>query len=177
MIVEREQATALGTLEWIPDGEPGTWATLKRMRELVVQGARDPIVRATAERVIRDAGAATGSLAALAALHRFVADRIGYERDPAGIEQLATARRTLDKRREDCDGKATLLAALVRAVGHPAQIAFRAISTNRFTPRRFVHVFNVARFEGRTIPMDATYAGTPLGWSYPRAVSTVELSC
>lgn len=170
-------ATALGALEWIPDGEAGTWATLARMRTLAREGAKDPVVRATAERIVRDAGASPGSLAALAALHRFVADRIGYERDPAGIEQLTTPRRTLEKRREDCDGKATLLAALLAAVSHPARVAFRAISTDWRTPRRFTHVFNVARLAGRVIPMDATYPGTQLGWQYPRAVQQVELAC
>lgn len=147
------------------------------MRELVQQGARDRIVKATAERIVRAAGAPAGSLAALAALHRFVADEIAYERDPAGIEQLATARHTLEKRREDCDGKATLLAALVAALAHPAKVSFRAIATNPLKLSRFTHVFNVARLAGQVFPMDATYPGTPFGWQYGRIARQVELPC
>lgn len=170
--------TGLGSLEWIPDGEPGTWATLIRMRELVHQGARDPVVRETAERVIREAGVGRSSLAAIEALHRFVADRITYKRDPAGMEQLSTARRTLEKRNEDCDGKATLFAALVQSISHPATVGFRAISTSPLTPRHFVHVFNFVRMPGRpTLAADATYPGTRLGWQYGRIARLVEMPC
>lgn len=177
-MIVNDARTGLGRLEWIPDGEPGTWATLVRMRRLVQQGAEDPIVRETALRVIREAGAEPRSLAAVHALFRFVADRIGYQRDPDGIEQLSQARRTLQKGHEDCDGKAVLFAALLRSVKHPAQVGFRAISTNALRPRHFVHVFNFVSLPGMAkMAADATYRGTALGWQYPRATGLVEMPC
>lgn len=167
--------TRLGTLEWIPDGEAGTRVTLDRMRALVRAGVDDVMVRAAAQRVVYQAGVHPHSLGALKALFAFVRDQIRYVKDPVGIEQLSTPRRTLEKRNEDCDGKATLLVALIKSLRHPAAVGFRAISTNRFFPRTFTHVYAFARFGGRTFAMDPTYPRTAFGWQYGRAAAREDV--
>ena len=56
-----------------------------------------------------------------AALHQWVRDRIRYVRDP-GREQFADATTVLQRRFDDCDGKARLFVALARAAGLEARI-------------------------------------------------------
>lgn len=156
----------------VPDGEPQTRATLRIMRALALEGARDPVVKRLAQQVVGEAGVAPHSLAALRVLYDWVRTQIRYRRDPLHIadEYVSSPRRTLETREEDCDGKATLLVAMLRALGHPARLFFRVISTDRARPRRFVHVYAVAGIGAQRIPLDCTYAHLRFGWEYPRAV-------
>lgn len=148
-------------------GHAGTAQTLRLMRALVREGARDLRIRNTAVGVIRGAGvAAHDFLGELAALYGFVRDRVRFTRDPVGVELLQGAVVTLERGAGDCDDKATLLGALLEAVGHPAELRFRAIGV---TPaRQFQHVYVVARLAGREIALDPTFARTPMGWQLRR---------
>lgn len=175
-MIDNAPARALGNLEWIPDGAEGTRVTMERMAMLATKGAQHPAVKSIAKRVVADANAAPGSLAALKALFAWVRDNIRFQADPAGIELLSWPHRTLEKRAEDCDGKATLLASMIRAIGHPARLAFRAIGTNPMRPDYFSHVYLVATSNGVTVPMDPTYRGTEFGWQYPGAVSVKDVT-
>jgi transglutaminase-like putative cysteine protease len=134
----------------------------------------------SADRRAQLAHAARNYIAALEALFRWVRDHIRYRRDPATLqgvplsESLSAPTSTLARGEEDCDGKATLLAALVRALGHPARLLFRAIGGNPAKPHAFTHVYLVARIGDREIPLDATYRGTAFGWEYPSATRRME---
>ena len=138
------------------------------MRDLVRQGARDPRVRETAVAVVQRARVAGHDFAGeLAAVFAFVRDRVRFTRDPVGVELLQGAPYTLTRGAGDCDDKATLLASLLESIGHPAELRFRAIGVRPGSPA-FSHVYVVARLQGREIPLDPTYAGTPVGWQFPR---------
>jgi len=55
------------------------------------------------------------------ALHRFVRDQIRYVRDPDGYELVQSPEKTLEYAQGDCDDQATLLAALLKSIGHPSR--------------------------------------------------------
>ena len=132
------------------------------------------MVRTTAQRILSEAGATPGSLEALRALFTWVRDHIRYQADPRGLELLSEPARTLQKGREDCDGKATLVAALAHASGFAGQIAFRAIKVAGLRPNEFSHVYAIAHLPARVLALDATYPGTVFGWEYPRRLATME---
>lgn len=156
-------------------GRAGTRQTLEIMRGLVRQGRSDVRVRETAVQIVRGAGIPGHDFAReLATLFAFVRDRIRFTRDPVGVELLQGARYTLERGAGDCDDKATLLAALLESIGHPAELRFRAIGVRPGSPQ-FSHVYVVARLGGREIPLDPTYAGTPVGWQYPRPTVMKDL--
>lgn len=153
-------------------GPAGTAQTLAIMRRLAIEGAKDVTVREAAVGIIRRAGVIGHDFAGeLRALFNFVRDRIRFTRDPAGAELLQAPRYTLEHGIGDCDDKSTLLVALLRSIGNPAELRFRAIGE---TPAGFSHVYPVARYQGRTIALDSTRAGTPLGWEVPRRALTMD---
>lgn len=153
----------------LPAGDRGTRATLEIMRRLACAGGKDPVVREAAISIVKNAGVASHDFAGeLNAVFQHVRDRIRFTRDPAGVEALQAPAYTLRVGAGDCDDKATLLASLLRAIGHPAQLAFRVIGVDRKQPGRFSHVYVVAQLGAKKVAMDPTWAGTPLGWEFPR---------
>lgn len=101
------------------------------------------------------------------AIHAFLRDRIAYVRDPGRREELADAGVVLQRRLEDCDGKAHTFVALARASGLDARI--RPI----FQDGAFTHVQAEVRWPGsQTDPRadadgwlvaELILAGVPLG--------------
>lgn len=159
-----------------PPGDQGTRMTLDQMRKLALEGAQQFGVRHTALRILESAGAAGHDpRAELQALYQFVRDRITFRADIAGVETLQSPRYTLTARAGDCDDKAVLLAALARAVGIPAELAFRVVALNRATPGAFSHVYVVARVQGQAIALDPTYPETPMGWEPRRPFRMSEV--
>lgn len=170
---ERASPALIGRL---PPGERGTRATLELMRRLADAGSRDVRVREQAIGIVRRARVAAHDFdGELKAVFEWVRDRVRYTRDPAGVEALQAPHRTLALLAGDCDDMAMLLVALLRAIGHRAQLAFRAIGTDRRNPRRLSHVYVVARESGREVALDPTVPGTPLGWFYPNATRSLEV--
>ena len=119
----------------LPSGRKGVLATLKVMREFVRRYKKIPEIRKRGADLIAHvpqkdfAGEAS-------ALHNFVRDHIRYMRDINGVETVQTPDATLRFGYGDCDDKATLLATLLEATGHPTR--FVAIGRS---PGRFEHVF------------------------------------
>lgn len=145
------------------------------MRELAQgnTGAKNPTVRETAIQAARSGGREHDPLSQLGALFRFVRDRITFIGDVAGVETLQSPLYTLRVLAGDCDDRATLLAALARSIGLPAELRFRAIAANPNNPGRFSHVYVMARVAGRDVAMDPTYHENALGFEWP-ARSRVE---
>lgn len=161
----------------IPPGRAGTRVTLQLMRQLAAQGASDPVVIDAAVRIVRLAGVAGHDvLGEIKACFEFSRDAIRYTRDPVGTELLQTPARILRVRAGDCDDKSTLLAALLLAIGHPVEMAFRAIAANPAFPGAFSHVYVIARHGGREIPLDPTPPRARMGWEFPRPSALMEVS-
>ena len=157
----------------IPGGRAGTIATLRAMRGLAHEGARDMAVREAAIAILNRAGVRGHDFPGeVRALYNHVRDRVRFTRDIAGVETLQAPRYTLRMGFGDCDDKATALAALLGSIGHRSGIVFRAIGTS---PTGYSHVYPVVRVDGRDVPMDATYTGTPLGWEHPHPALRMDL--
>lgn len=169
----------LGGVERRPllPGDQGTRQTLEAMRRLSREGAKELEVRAQAIAIVQRAGVRPSDFAGeVRALFEHVRDRIRFLRDPVDLELVQAPRVTLRNQVGDCDDKATLLAALLRAIGHPARLAFRAVATRPQLPRMFTHVYVVADVDGRRLALDPTHRGTPLGWEYPASTRALELA-
>lgn len=155
-------------------GHRGTAQTLAMMRQLARRSASNVTVRRAAQAAIAEARVRGHDfLGELRAVHRFVANRIRYVRDPVGTEWIQAPQITL-RDGGDCDDKATLLAGMLLSIGHPAQIAFRAIGTNPLSGQ-YGHVYVVTRLGKHRIPLDPTRAHTPAGWEYPRPTVAGEV--
>lgn len=155
-------------------GDAGISFTLQRMRQLAHAGAREPAVREQAIRILREAGV-TGhnSQGSVQAIFRWVRDRMTFVRDIPGVEVLQSPRYTLHVMAGDCDDYSILIAALCHAIGVP--VRFVVIGADRRNPRRFSHVYPVARVGGSDIPMDAIYRKNALGWEYPSPFRRAEV--
>jgi transglutaminase-like putative cysteine protease len=136
----------------IPDGVPGTRATLRVMAALVKQYRTNPSVLLTAKTIVRDVPGHKNYSGMVEALHGFVQSRIQYVQDPRGTEMVQTPIKTLEFSQGDCDDQATLLAALLEAVGFKAR--FVAIKMQLAGP--FVHVYSEVCLGTRWIPLETT---------------------
>jgi len=125
-------------------------------------------VRDAAIEVVQRAGLRSHDFVAqLAALFRFVRDRITFVRDIYDVETLQGPLKTLTVGAGDCDDRATLLVALARSIGIPAELRFRVAASDPSRPREFSHVYVVARFGARVFALDPTYPDNPPGYQYP----------
>lgn len=162
MSLGRLQNLSRTALFGVPDGPEGTRFTLEVMRKFARDARTDPNIRQLAIQLTQ--GLPNEDFRAEAnALFEFVRDRIRYVQDVNEVETVATPQITLELGAGDCDDKATLLAALLESIGHPAR--FAAIA---FAPDNFEHVLVETRIGDRWIPMETT-KNVPMGW-YPDGV-------
>ena len=153
----------------LPSGEAGTRKTLQLMQRLALEGSRNVTVREAAINAVRQAGARPHDHEAEAfALFAFVRDRVRFTRDILNVETLQGPRYTLHVMAGDCDDRATLLAAMMRAIGLPADLSFRVSASNP-NSRAFSHVYVVARIGGKVIPLDPTYPNNMPGFEPARS--------
>lgn len=158
-----------GVLFGIPSGVDGVRATLAVMRAFV-RNYRGSIP------IMEKAAALTQHLpqkawsAQVRALHRYVRDGIRYIKDPVGIEKVQTPTVTMEIQHGDCDDKATLLAALLESIGHPAR--FVAVGFEK--PGDFSHVYVETKIGNQWVPLETT-TYVPAGMRPPRIVSRMTL--
>ncbi len=150
------------TRGWFKPGDAGIRQTMERMRALATEGAKDVAVRETALGIVRRVPD-HAHRAELDALFRFVRDRIAFRNDIHGVETLQSPRYTLEVAAGDCDDRATLLVALARSIGIPAEFRYRVVAADPRS-KAFSHVYAVARLDGEDIPLDPTYRGNRMGW-------------
>lgn len=93
------------------------------MKELIVNGSRDPKVRDFALRLIAQVPEMF-SLAEAEILHCFVRNSIRYTDDTYSEDVYQLASLTLENGCGDCDDKVILLGSLARSVGFPVRICF-----------------------------------------------------
>ena len=153
------ESRTTSTLHGIPAGAAGVRVTLQTMRQLALEGKRDMTVRTKAMQLVAHLQQ-KNFLGEIKTLHRFVRDSIRYVRDIAGVETLQTPVKTLEFGQGDCDDKATLLAALLGAIGHPSR--FVAIGKS---PGKFSHVYVETLFGNRQWLALETTEPVDAGWS------------
>ena len=131
------------TLQQIPEGDAGTRATLRVMRDVVRAWRVAPEVRQLAKQITANCEAKAFACHAMT-LHAWVRDNIKYLPDVADVETIQTPDLTLRDRVGDCDDQAVLLASLLQSIGHP--VRFVAVGMNAGGP--FSHVYAETRIGG-----------------------------
>jgi transglutaminase-like putative cysteine protease len=93
-------------------------ASLVRMMH---HDATDPVVVRLASRIVHGF-AADDWIAMAREIFRWVRDAIRYQHDPDRAEEFQDSAAIIERGYDDCDGKAKLAAAMMRAVGLDAEI-------------------------------------------------------
>jgi len=125
-----------------PNGLGHALASIKSMAQLARAGAHSYEIRSLATKITR-AVASKDVRGELAAIYVWVRDNIRYRFDPVGLEWIQAPARTLAEGAGDCDDLATLIAALVQALGHRAR--FQTVGPS---PNAQEHVYAQA-FDGK----------------------------
>jgi len=162
------QALAASSLLGIPDGPEGIRQTLEMMRRAALAARVNPAIRELAVRLTNDLRD-EDFRSEIERLFLFVRDQIRYVQDINDVETVQTPDYTLALGAGDCDDKATLLAALLESIGHPAR--FAALG---FAPDQFEHVLVETRLGRGWLSLETTPVnGQPaaLGWYPPGVVS------
>lgn len=157
----------------LPPGPGGAAQTLRYMRGFVHHAIRNPdqLIRLKALDIVSTLPPRQW-MAEINALHAFVRDSIRYVKDPGGespVELVQTPEKTLEIGQGDCDDKATLLAALLTAIGHPAR--FIAVG---FDNEPLSHVLVQTRVNDKWIGLE-TIIDKPVGWFPPGVTSSYIL--
>lgn len=155
----------------LPSGPAGTVATLGIMKRLANEAVKAPtqLARNQALEIFRSAGLRSREYIPEAqALQRWVQNCIRYVRDPVDVELVQTPEVTLKLRTGDCDDQATLLAAMLKATGHPAK--FVAVGMNGAP---FSHVLVETKINSKWVAAE-TILKKHFGWYPPDATSRYE---
>lgn len=135
----------------IPEGDPGTYATLRLMRDCVRRYKKNPEIRRRALQITsRLRGKDYPGEAR--AVQEFVRRAVRYVRDIRNVETLQTPDTTLRVGQGDCDDQAVLAASLLEAVGHPTR--FVAVAFDPAVP--YQHVFTETKIGNKWVPLETT---------------------
>ena len=156
-------APATATLLALPGGDGAIRATLGHMVDLVSTFKTDLNIRNLAVQLVQGC-APKDKQCELSTLQRWVRDEVRYVNDIDGVETLQTPVQTLKLMAGDCDDKATLLAALLAAIGF--QTRFCAIGVRGGD---FSHVMAQARLGKGWINAETIVPGVDIGWWPPDA--------
>lgn len=150
------------TLQSIPEGDAGTRATLRIMRDVTRAWRIAPDVRQLAKEITQSCEPKAFGCNARA-LHAWVRDNIKYLPDVADVETIQTPDLTLRDRVGDCDDQAVLLASLLQSIGHP--VRFVAVGMVDNAPCS--HVYVETRVGGYWLAAETTerwqFGRTPAG--------------
>lgn len=152
------------TLKSIPSGAEGVRVTLNEMRKLVRDYKKNDAVRSLAASLVSPLQQ-KNFMGEIKRLHAYVRDNIRYLRDIHGIETLQSPPETLRRGYGDCDDKATLLATLLAAIGHPS----RFVAIGR-APGKFSHVYVETRVGAKWIGLETTEP-VDVGWQPQNVLS------
>lgn len=134
----------------IPDGLPGTIATVNKMVELVREYRTNPAIFLLARKIISGLDQ-KDFIGEAALIHAFVRDKIRYVLDVAGVETLQTPTNTIRLKAGDCDDKSTLVASLLMSIGHPCRFAIVGSA-----PGRYSHVYVEVKIRGKWYVVECT---------------------
>lgn len=149
----------------IPEGIAGTDVTVAEMNRLVKEGLKNPLIRLTALKIIRDAGIkARDFTGEIRAVFDWVLANIRYTKDPHKLEMVHSPDVVLRMRVGDCDDTSILLASLLQSLGH--QTRFKVISS--VDPTSFNHVYAQVKAGNRWLSLDATVPNAKPGWESPK---------
>jgi transglutaminase-like putative cysteine protease len=154
-------------LSGIPNGQAGSIATLRTMRQIVRDAVRDPKqqIRETALSILRGVNSFSEQARAI---QQWVQRNIEYRRDPPDVELVQTPQVTLQLRAGDCDDQAVLVASLLQATGHPTQFIAIGLDGAPLT-----HVLTQTLIGTSWVAVE-TIEPRPLGWM-PKGITSYYL--
>lgn len=120
-----------GYLAPAPSGAAAPYATLRQMRRMVNAWKVAPVILQVVSSIIHLAPQ-KDEWSEAEALFEWVRDTIRYQRDPVGIEALATPLLTINRHVGDCDDQAALLATLFEAAGYPTRFVIAGYQSPAF---------------------------------------------
>lgn len=151
---------SLGSLA---DGADGIRQTLGAMRRFVRKYRTNGTIYTLARSIV-DPVRAKDYYGEMVAVFKWVQNHIRYVRDIDGVESVQTPLATLEIGQGDCDDMATLLAALLSAIGAPVRFAALGFAPSN----EYSHVIVEALVGRETwVPMDAIVPGARVGWRPP----------
>jgi Transglutaminase-like superfamily len=124
------------TVSQHPNGMRHVRDTIRKMAALAREAQQTYEIRNLATRIVHDVPSHQ-RVGELRAIYQWVRDTIRYRFDPLGLEWVQAPSRTVTERAGDCDDLATLIAALVGALGH--RWRFRTVGDSP-TAQRHVQV-------------------------------------
>jgi hypothetical protein len=162
------------TVQALPAGDAGVAKTIKHMGVLAVglEGALHPALRALAITIVQGT-AARDDYAQAAAIFEWVKQNIEFRGEYD--ELLQTPLVTAQLQAGDCDDHATLVMALLRAIG--IQSDFVTVATDPTDPdQQFSHVFTSAWIRNKQawLPLDTTVDRSYPGWQ-PERITRVQV--
>jgi hypothetical protein len=150
-------------------GDDGIARSIRYMRALALghDGALNPLVRQAAIEIVRGQPARDDAAQA-SAIFWWVKNHVEFRGESDEVLQAPIL--TLKFRAGDCDDHATLIAALLRALGIRAR--FNTVAADPTAPQEFTHVFTEAwiRRQNAWMALDTTVLQAKPGWR-PEAVS------
>jgi transglutaminase-like putative cysteine protease len=156
----------------LPAGDFGVKRTIHWMNQLArgTEGARNPRVRELAIAIVRGQPD-RDDYAQASALYYWVKSNIEFRGEPD--EVISSPLVTLQIRAGDCDDHATLMTALLRALGIEAR--FVTVAADASAPETFTHVYTQAwiRQSQQWLTLDTTVANARPGWQ-PARVTRVR---
>jgi transglutaminase-like putative cysteine protease len=145
------------------NGNAGVYATLDKMAWLVrADGASQYLRRFVTDLV----GECPGHDAdcEIRRCYEYARDKITYRRDPANVESISDARRTIEAGYGDCDDKVILLCSLLGVIGYRTRFVVCG-----FKPNHFSHVYLEVHTRRGWLGLDPTPENAPYGWQQKAA--------
>ena len=152
---------------WEPlrHGADGNEQTLRYASQWVREDSSDPKLLAFAESLVSNV-AADDAAGRVRALFEFVRDRIRYVEDAPGVERIADAWRTIEKREGDCVDKSILLSSLLGCLGYISLFIVQSWDGDLSNGYDHVHV-QVLMPDGSSWELDPTNEHAWFGWQAP----------
>lgn len=150
-------------VRWLAGGDSFTVETLHEMGALAVEGASEPRLVTIARNMLASNGGAS-VLSLVTLVYDWLTRFYRYKDDPPDAEWLTGVQAQMDQLEEagfiegDCDDRAILAAALLRAMG--ARSGFVVVAKSE--TGAWVHVLPVAWSGEHAIPFDSQ-VGSPVG--------------
>jgi hypothetical protein len=158
-------APMVATSMRIPDGDPGTAATIAQMSRLIREGAKDPVVHELGASLVKNLRPYDW-MGEAQAIYNWPRRNIRFTRDVRGIETLHSAREIIRLGIGDCDDFTILICALASTVGMKCRIV--TVSADPRAPEVFSHVYPEVSVSGRWIALDAARRNPAFGRSPAR---------
>lgn len=138
----------------IPEGDPGTIATIDQMRRLIDHGMKDPYIHELSAGIINLAGVrAFDWMGEARAVYNWVRQHIRFTRDVRGKETLHAASDIVRLGIGDCDDFTILICSLMGTIG--AKCSIVTVASDPRDPDLFSHVYPEVSINGRWVTMDA----------------------